>query len=102
MCWGSLAVVLDISSDNMIATVDFGDGIARKVAIGISGEKISKGDIVMVHAGVVISKLDEEGVMEQVKLLEELLGEESKEATTIYEGIIALARAIRGSSRGGS
>ncbi|MEM3980764.1 MAG: HypC/HybG/HupF family hydrogenase formation chaperone [Ignisphaera sp.] len=48
MCWGTPAVVLDVDEGKLIAKVDFGDGIVREAMVGISSDRISKGDIVVV------------------------------------------------------
>jgi hydrogenase expression/formation protein HypC len=45
--------------DNLRALVDYGDGIDREVIIGVSDEDIKVGGLVIVHAGVIISKIDE-------------------------------------------
>jgi len=89
-------VVLEVSEDGLTATVDYGDGVRRRALIGISRERVSRGDIVIVHAGVVISKLDERGLVEQIELLREALGEEAGELTRMYEAVLELSRSLRG------
>ncbi|MEM0027541.1 MAG: HypC/HybG/HupF family hydrogenase formation chaperone [Ignisphaera sp.] len=101
MCWGSPAVVVDVDLDSMVAKVNYGDGIVRDALIGIAGERISRGDIVVVHAGVVISKLSDEGVLEHIKFLEEVLGKDAKEVIKAYETLLELARSLRGEARNG-
>ncbi|MGC8948069.1 MAG: HypC/HybG/HupF family hydrogenase formation chaperone, partial [Thermoprotei archaeon] len=54
MCWGVPAKVVSIDSD-VTATVDFLSGTFKKVVIGVDDLKI--GDFVIVHAGVIISKI---------------------------------------------
>ena len=93
MCWGSPAVVLE--TDGTIAKVDYGDGVTREVFIGISEGKVAKGDLVMVHAGVIIAKLTEEGILEQISFIREVLGEESVAMTKTYENILRLAEELR-------
>jgi hydrogenase expression/formation protein HypC len=96
MCWGSLAVVVDINLESMLAKVDFGDGILRDAIIGISEERVSRGDIVLVHAGVVISKLSVEGIMEQLRLLKDIFGEEARELYGLYANLLSLAESLKG------
>ncbi|MEM1858174.1 MAG: HypC/HybG/HupF family hydrogenase formation chaperone, partial [Desulfurococcaceae archaeon] len=65
MCIGTPAIILDVDYGNMTATVDYGDGVPRSVLIGISEEKVKRGDIVVVHAGVVVSRMSEDEILEQ-------------------------------------
>lgn len=96
MCWGSLAVVLEVSEDGLIAKVDYGDGVVREVLIGISEDKIRRGDVVIVHAGVIVSKITREGLMEHINLMKELLGERVEELSVIHEKILRLIERIEG------
>ncbi|MEM1645272.1 MAG: HypC/HybG/HupF family hydrogenase formation chaperone [Ignisphaera sp.] len=96
MCWGTPAVVLDVDEGKLIAKVDFGDGIVREAMVGISSDRISKGDIVVVHAGVIISKLTPEGVLEHIEFIREILGENSREVVDTYQFLLSLSRLLRG------
>ncbi|MEM3615131.1 MAG: HypC/HybG/HupF family hydrogenase formation chaperone [Candidatus Methanomethylicia archaeon] len=96
MCIGSPAVIVDIDEENMMAKIDFGDGIHREAIIGVASEKLSVGDIVMIHAGVIISRFDEEGILEQIKFLEELLGEDGRGMINMYENLMKIARSLKG------
>lgn len=98
MCWGTPAVVVDVDERSMLAKVDFGDGIPRDVLIGISSERLSKGDIVIVHAGVIISKLSPEGILEYIDLIKELLGEDSPGIADSFQSLLSLARSLKGES----
>jgi len=60
--------VVEIDRENNIATVDFG-GVQRQVIVAV--ENINVGDIVLVHAGLIISKLDEKELEEYRRLMEE-------------------------------
>lgn len=73
MCWGVPAVVKKIFEDKIRALVDFGDGVDREVVIGIVDEEIREGDVVIVHAGVIISKIDERDLEEHMSYIRELL-----------------------------
>ncbi|MEM1526841.1 MAG: HypC/HybG/HupF family hydrogenase formation chaperone [Ignisphaera sp.] len=96
MCWGVPAVVVDVDENNLVAKVDFGDSIIREAMIGISSDRISRGDIVVVHAGVIISKLTPEGILEHIEFIKEILGESSKETVNIYQSLLSLARLLKG------
>jgi len=78
MCWGVPAVVKKIFDDNLRALVDYGDGIDREVIIGVSDEDIKVGDIVIVHAGVIISKIDEKDLDLYEEYIEKILRDERK------------------------
>jgi hydrogenase expression/formation protein HypC len=76
MCWGVPAVVKKIFDDNLRALVDYGDGIDREVIIGVSDEDIKVGDVVFVHAGVIISKIDEKDLDLYEEYIEKILRDE--------------------------
>ena len=65
-----------------MATVDFGG--TSKVASKDLVPDVAVGDYVLVHAGFIINKLDEEDAMETLKLFEQYMGmtdnEESPES----------------------
>ncbi len=98
MCWGSPAVVLEVDESRPVAKVDHGDGVVREVIIGISGERLRRGDIVIVHAGVIVSRISKEGLLEQVNFLREILAEEAHEADLVkaYEAVLELAERVGG------
>ncbi len=75
MCWAVPAVVLDIDRDNSLAYVDIGDGVPRPVVIGIANERVERGDLVMVHAGVIITKLDLDAINQFIEEKKELARE---------------------------
>jgi hydrogenase expression/formation protein HypC len=93
VCIGAPAVVLDVDYENMIASVDYGDGIPRTVIIGILDQIIKRGELVIVHAGVIVSKITEEELIEQVEFFRELLGEDIQ-LTQIYRQLIETHRKI--------
>ncbi len=93
MCIGTPAVILDVDYENMTANVDYGDGIPRTVIIGILDQAIRRGDLVIVHAGVIISKVTEEELLEQVEFFREVLGEDIQ-LTQIYKKLIEAHRKI--------
>ncbi|MBS7618475.1 HypC/HybG/HupF family hydrogenase formation chaperone, partial [Candidatus Bathyarchaeota archaeon] len=63
MCWGIPARVLKV--EGFKALVDFGGGIKREVLVAVNDLRCS--DYVIVHAGIVISKINKE---EALKVLE--------------------------------
>jgi len=93
VCIGTPAIILDVDYENMTANVDYGDGIPRTVIIGILDQAIRRGDLVIVHAGVIISKVTEEELLEQVEFFREVLGEDIQ-LTQIYKKLIEAHRKI--------
>lgn len=71
MCWGTPAIVTRVI-DEATAEVDFGDGVPRIAVLGISLDRVKPGDAVMVHAGVIISKLSYEELEDVLRYIEEL------------------------------
>lgn len=77
------------------AEVDFGGGIVKTVVVAVDG--LNKGDYVVVHAGVVVSKISRQQFLETFtkihKITEELVkkGEISQqEAETLFnKGFLA-------------
>ncbi|ABM80608.1 HypC/HybG/HupF family hydrogenase formation chaperone [Hyperthermus butylicus] len=70
MCLAVPGFVKEVRGD--IAIVEFHDGVVREVyASAISDLK--PGDMVMVHAGVIIEKVKEDELEKQVREIEELL-----------------------------
>lgn len=94
MCWGVLAVVVEVEGD--IVKVDYGDGVLRDAVIGVAEDKIARGDIVIVHAGVVVSRITKEGLLEQIRFFEEILGGDFREQLVKYTNVLALADRLRG------
>jgi len=67
MCWGVPGKVIKV--EGITAIVDFG-GAKRKVFLGM--DDIKEGDLVMVHAGVIISKVSREELLQSFKYYEDL------------------------------
>lgn len=100
MCLGVPAVVVDIDENSSIVKIDYGDGIVREALLGISEERVARGDIVMVHAGIVISRLSVEGLYEQIEFVRNLLsdtegGDSSEGLIRLYENIAQLAKKLK-------
>ncbi|MCS7131671.1 MAG: HypC/HybG/HupF family hydrogenase formation chaperone [Hadesarchaea archaeon] len=74
MCLGVPAKV--ISVDGPTAMVDFG-GVRKEVLVAADG--VSPGNLVVVHAGVVIGKLREEDFLENVALYRDIRAQELRE-----------------------
>lgn len=94
MCWGTLAVVVEVEGE--LARVDYGDGILREAVIGVTEDKVSRGDIVIVHAGVIVSKITRDGLLEQIRFFRETLGEGFEDLLSRYGNVLALSDRIRG------
>lgn len=96
MCVGVPALILEVRRKDMTALVDYGDGVPREVLIGISEERVEPGDIVIVHAGVVVSKMSREEVVEKIEFFEEALGEEAEGFVEVYKNILEKHKALKG------
>jgi len=68
MCWAIPGKVVEVKG--FLAKVDF-EGSIKEVILAVDGVK--EGDIVMVHAGVAITKMSEEEWEEEQRFLKELL-----------------------------
>lgn len=84
MCIGVIALVLGIDRGEHVALVDYGDGVPRKALVGIIGEEIEAGDLVIVHAGVIVSKMTIEELVDQLEFFKELIGESSPSLENTY------------------
>jgi len=67
MCLGVYGKILNIEGD--LATVDFGGGLVKKALIGV--EDANEGDYVVVHAGIIVSKLNRSELTAVFNYLEE-------------------------------
>ena len=70
MCLGVPAEVKEVKGD--ILVVKFGDGVIREV-YGATIDDVHPGDIVIVHAGIVIEKLKKDLAVEMMKAIQELI-----------------------------
>jgi hydrogenase expression/formation protein HypC len=68
MCWGVLARVVRI--EGLSAEVDFG-GVRRTVVLG--ADDVGEGDFVLVHAGIVIGKVSQRAMAENLEVCREML-----------------------------
>ena len=71
MCIAVPGKVIAIDDINM-ATVDFG-GTTKRASADLVPE-VSEGDYVLVHAGFIINRLDEEEALETLKLFDQYMG----------------------------
>jgi len=71
MCLAVPMRVISIDGDNIVAEID---GVRRDASLMIIDDDIQLGDYVVVHAGFVISKLDEEEAMTTLELVREMGG----------------------------
>ena len=84
MCLGIPAEVKEVKGD--IVLVDFGDGVLREV-YGGAYEDLKPGDIVIVHAGIIIEKLRPERAEELVKAINEFIEDLETKANQLFEYI---------------
>lgn len=89
MCLGIPAEVKEVKGH--VALVDFGDGVLREVDAGAIDD-LRPGDLVIVHAGVVIEKINEERAKEMIQLFEEFISELERKADEI-EKLLGLEKA---------
>jgi acyl-CoA thioester hydrolase len=67
VCWGVPAKVIEVEGPT--ATVDFG-GVRKDVMVAV--EKLSPGDLVMIHAGIAIGRLSQEDFIRNVALYRDI------------------------------
>jgi len=73
MCWAVPSVVTKIEGG--IAWVDPGDGVERPAILGIEESALQPGDLVMVHAGVIIAKVDLSALRESMEMWKQMARE---------------------------
>ena len=73
MCLAVPMRVINIEGNNIVAEID---GVKREASQMLIDEEIGLGDYVVVHAGFVISKLDEEEALETLKMMRQILSTE--------------------------
>ncbi len=81
MCLGVPGKVLEIKEEEnglKIAVVEF-EGVKMTVDATIAPD-VKPGDYVIVHAGMIIGKIDEKEAIETIKLWEEILKEVESES----------------------
>jgi len=96
VCLAAPAVVLEVDYSEMVAVVDYGDGSPRRALIGISQDRVKKGDLVMVHAGVIVTKISEEDLLEQIEFFREALGEEAEHFVDAYKRLLEASKRLSG------
>ncbi|HMA85749.1 MAG TPA: HypC/HybG/HupF family hydrogenase formation chaperone [Desulfosalsimonadaceae bacterium] len=69
MCLAIPSKIIDIDTASNIATIDV-EGVRRQASLMLVADA-RVGDYVIVHAGFVIQKLDEQSAQESLKLLRE-------------------------------
>ncbi len=68
MCWGVLAKVVKVNE--LFAEVDFG---GTRVKALVATEGVKEGDVVIVHAGAIISRVTREELIENLSIYFELM-----------------------------
>jgi hydrogenase expression/formation protein HypC len=72
MCLAIPMRVISIDGDTIVAEID---GVKREASLMIIGEEIGVGDYVVVHAGFVISRMDEKEAQITLGLMKEMKSE---------------------------
>lgn len=73
MCVGVPMQVVSIDGDDAVAEID---GVRRAASLMLLDETVQVGDYVIVHAGFVISRLDEEQARETLAMMREVFSPE--------------------------
>ena len=84
MCLGVYGKVLEVKGD--LATVDFGGGLVKNAFVGV--EEVAVNDYVVVHAGIIVSKLNEAEFTAAFNYLEEAAKQLPTETTEPDEYIL--------------
>ena len=82
MCLGIPAEVKEVRGH--VALVDFGDGVLLSLDAGAIGD-LKPGDLVVVHAGVIIEKLRPEEAEEITRIIMEFINELEKRADDLLK-----------------
>lgn len=72
MCLAIPMRVISIDGDTIVVEID---GVKREASLMIIGDEIHVGDYVVVHAGFVISRLDEKEAHITLELMKEMKSE---------------------------
>lgn len=72
MCLGVPGLVVDVSADGLVATVDF-FGARRSVRLELVDSRVSPGDYVLNHVGYAIRRIPEDDIAETLALYAQLL-----------------------------
>lgn len=72
MCLAIPMRVISVDGDTIVAEID---GVKREASLMIIDDEIRVGDFVVVHAGFVISRLDEKEALITLELMREMKSE---------------------------
>lgn len=81
MCIAFPGKILAIDENNY-AIIDIG-GSHREACLDIIDEKVGIGDYVICHAGFAIHKVDEQTAQEDLKILQQLMDDETSTTTVM-------------------
>lgn len=76
MCLGVPGLVVDLSDDGLVATVDF-FGDRRRVSLELVDGRVEAGDYVLDHVGYAIRRIPDDDIAETLALYEQLLRDAS-------------------------
>ena len=82
MCLGVPAEVKEVRGE--VVLVDFGDGVLREV-YGGTGDEVKPGDVVIVHAGMIIEKLKPDRAREMIEAITEFVEDLERKAEKLFE-----------------
>ncbi|MEB3845018.1 MAG: HypC/HybG/HupF family hydrogenase formation chaperone [Desulfurococcales archaeon] len=78
MCLGLPGKVVEVRPDG-VAIVEYSGGL-RSEADARTVDNVKPGDVVIVHAGIIISVIDEEEAKRQLEFLEEFISDLERKA----------------------
>lgn len=76
MCWAVVAKILKVNGD--LGLADFGGGASKEIVISTIDDP-HEGDFVLVHAGVALSRIREEELLESLRYYKEIKIELARE-----------------------
>ena len=80
MCLAVPMRVITLDGDNIVAEID---GVKREASLMLIEDEIGQGDYVVVHAGFVISKLDEVEALETLQMMRQILATDESSLTAL-------------------
>ena len=82
MCLGVPAEVKEVRGE--VVLVDFGDGVLREV-YGGTVDEVKPGDVVIVHAGMIIEKLKPDRAREMIEAITEFVEDLERKAEKLFD-----------------
>ena len=95
---GVPGLVVDVSADGLVATVDF-FGVRRPVRLDLVDSRVEPGDYVLNHVDYAIRRIPEDDIVEALALYEQLLRGVSDEGDDEWAGDGVREMAVAGGDR---